>query len=285
MPLPQKRKMISKGHFDMSIVQQCEALGIHRSGYYYKAREESKLNLELMRLMDEHYLTHPYKGAPQMYKWLKFDKGFEINHKRVDRLYYEIMGLVSLQPGKHTTKRNKAHKVFPYLLRNLKIVAPNQVWQIDITYIPMLNGFMYLVAIIDVYSRHIVNWALSNSMDKQWVCDCMDQAFIESGRPQIVNTDQGSQFTSKEFVTLILDGEVTKLSMDGKGRATDNAYIERFWRSIKYEKIYLNPPSDGLDLYLKIRDYIDYYNTQRRHSKIDDRRPSDLFFEQLKAVA
>ena len=144
----------------------------------------------------------------------------------------------------------------------------------------MLNGFMYLVAIIDVYSRYIVNWALSNNMDKQWVCDCMEQAFIDSGRPQIVNTDQGSQFTSKEFVTLILDGEITKLSLDGKGRAT-----ERFWRSIKYEKIYLNPSSDGLDLYLKIRDYMDYYNKMRRHSRIDDKRPSDLFIEQLMTVA
>ena len=189
MPLEQKRKMISKGHLEMSIVQQCEALGIHRSGYYYEPRQECDLNLQLMRLMDEHYLEHPYKGAPQMYRWLKYDKGFDINHKRIDRLYYDVMGLTSLQPGKHTTRKNKAHKVFPYLLRGLKIIKANQVWQIDITYIPMLNGFMYLVAIIDVYSRYIVNWSLSNSMDMHWVCDCMKEAFAINCRPQIVNMD------------------------------------------------------------------------------------------------
>ena len=195
MPLSTKRKMISKGHLKMSIHQQCQTLGIHRSGYYYVPKRESELNLKLMRLMDEHYLVHPYKGAPQMYKWLKHDKGYNVNHKRVDRLFYEVMGIRSLQPGKHTTKRNKAHKVFPYLLRGLKITKQNQVWQIDITYIPMLNGFMYLVAIIDVYSRFIINWSLSNNMDKEWVCECMRQAFQMHGRPEIVNTDQGSQFT------------------------------------------------------------------------------------------
>jgi len=285
MPLLEKRKMISKGQIELSILRQCEILGIHRSGYYYKPKSESELNLELMRLMDEHYLIHPYKGAPQMHKWLKYDKGYDVNHKRIDRLYYEVMGLTSIQPGKHTSSKNKAHKVFPYLLRNLKIVRKNQVWQIDITYIPMLKGFMYLVAIIDVYSRFLVNWSLSNSMEKEWVCACMIEAFKLEGRPEIVNTDQGSQFTSEEFVTLILKEKQTRLSMDGKGRATDNAFIERFWRSIKYEKIYLNPSSDGLDLYIKVRDYIEYYNNERRHSGIADKRPSDLYSKQLKAVA
>jgi len=236
--------------------------------------------------MDEHFLEHPYKGAPQMFKWLKYDKGMDINHKRVERLYYRVMGLESLQPGKHTTKRNKAHKVFPYLLRGLEVTRRNQVWQTDITSVPMRHGFMYLVAVIDVYSRYIVYWSLSNNMDKQFVIDCMAEAFSLQGRPEIVNTDQGSQFTSQEFVSLILEGNQTRLSMDGKGRATDNAYIERFWRSIKYEKIYLNPPNDGLDLFIKVRDYINYYNSsQRRHSNINDQRPSDLYFEQLKAVA
>ena len=148
--------MISKGHSKLSIVKQCELINISRSGYCYKPMKESELNLKLMRLMDEHYLEHPYKGAPQMYKWLSKDMGFEkINHKRVERLYYKVMGLQAMQPGKHTTKRNKEHKVYPYLLRNLEITKPNQVWQIDITYIPMEKGFMYLVAIIDVYSRYI----------------------------------------------------------------------------------------------------------------------------------
>jgi len=277
--------MVIKDH-SISKVRQCELLNIHRSGIYYKPVQESELNLELMRLMDEHYLEHPEKGAPQMFKWLKYDKGYyEINHKRVERLYYKVMCLKALQPGPHTSKRNKEHKVYPYLLRGLKIKENNQVWQTDISYIPMEKGFMYLTAIIDVHSRFIVNWSISNSMDKEWICECMQEAFDLYGRPQIVNTDQGSQYTSEEFTSLILKDKKTKLSMDGKGRATDNAYIERFWRSIKYEKIYLNPPNDGLDLYNKVEEYVEYYNKKRRHSSLNDHRPYDLYSKQLKAAA
>ena len=277
--------MINKDHV-ISVSQQCELLNVHRSGIYYKPVYESALNLELMRLMDEHYLIHPEKGARQMFKWLKLDKGYsKINHKRVERLYYKVMGLRSLQPGKHTSKRNKSHEIYPYLLRDLKIERANQVWQTDISYIPMEKGFMYLTAIIDVHSRYIVNWSISNSMDTEWVSECMQEAFDIHGRPEIVNTDQGSQYTAEKFASLILKGNKTKLSMDGKGRATDNAYIERFWRSVKYENIYLNPPADGLDLFKKVADYIEYYNNSRRHSSIDDQRPIDLFSKQLKAVA
>ena len=282
----EKRKMISKDHSKLSLTKQCNLLEIHRSGIYYKPSTESDLNLELMRLMDEHYIDHPFKGAPQMFKWLRLDKGYKVNHKRVERLYYDVMGLRATQPGRHTSKRNKEHKVYPYLLRDLTVERTNQVWQIDITYIPMEKGFMYMVAIIDVYSRYIVNWSVSNNMDKEWVCSCMDEAFRIHGRPEIVNTDQGSQFTSEKFTSLILEDERTKLSMDGRGRATDNAYIERFWRSLKYEKVYLNPSEDGLDLYHKVSDYVEYYNGQRRHSKIEDQRPADLYQSvQLKAVA
>lgn len=277
--------MISKDHSKLSIVKQCDLLKLHRSGIYYQPKQESELNLELMRLIDEHYLEHPYKGAPQMFKWLKYDKGYQVNHKRIERLYYKIMGLQAMQPGPHTTKRNKAHKVYPYLLRGLKIEKANQVWQTDITYIPMKKGFMYMTAIIDVYTRYVVNWSVSNSMEKEWVCECLQEAFDKHGRPLIVNTDQGSQYTSEEFTSLVLEGNLTKLSMDGKGRATDNAFIERLWRSVKYEKIYLNPPADGLDLYEKLKDYIEYYNNKRRHSSIDDKRPTDLYLKQLKAAA
>lgn len=278
--------MISKDHSKLSLTKQCNLLEIHRSGIYYKPSTESDLNLELMRLMDEHYIDHPFKGAPQMFKWLRLDKGYKVNHKRVERLYYDVMGLRATQPGRHTSKRNKEHKVYPYLLRDLTVERTNQVWQIDITYIPMEKGFMYMVAIIDVYSRYIVNWSVSNNMDKEWVCSCMEEAFRIHGRPEIVNTDQGSQFTSEKFTSLILEDERTKLSMDGRGRATDNAYIERFWRSLKYEKVYLNPSEDGLDLYHKVSDYVEYYNGQRRHSKIEDQRPADLYQSvQLKAVA
>lgn len=281
-----RRKMISKGHSKLSVVNQCSLLNLNRSGVYYEPQNESLLNLDLMRLMDEHYLEHPEKGAPQMHKWLKFDKGYRtINHKRIERLYYKIMGLRSLQPGKHTTKRNKAHPVYPYLLRNLEVERVNQVWQTDITYIPMAKGFLYLTAIIDVHSRYVVNWSVSNLMDTEWVCQCMEEAFERHGRPEIVNTDQGSQYTSEQFTSLILKDQRTKLSMDGKGRATDNAFIERLWRSVKYEKVYLNPPSDGLDLHYKLEEYFTYYNTERRHSSLDELRPADLFNKQLKVAA
>jgi putative transposase len=274
--LPERRKMISKGHFKLSIVKQCELLSVHRSGLYYKPKPESELNLELMRLMDQHYLDHPYKGARRMHVWLTKDKGYPVSKNRIDRLYYQVMGLRALMPGKHTTRRCKAHKVYPYLLRNLKIDRPNQVWATDITYIPMQKGFMYMVAIIDLYSRYVVNWSISNSMDAEWCKQALEEAIEQHGKPEIINTDQGSQFTSEVFADYVLNQGI-RLSMDGKGRATDNAFIERLWRSVKYEKIYLNPPKDGTDLYLKTAEYMEYYNHERRHEGIDDAIPSSLY--------
>jgi len=269
--------MISKGHSDLSIVQQCKALSIQRSGVYYKPKQESALNLELMRLIDEHYLYHPYKGANRMHTWLTKDKGYHVSKNRIERLYYKVMGLQAVMPGKHTSKRNKTHKVYPYLLRNLTIEHADQAWGMDITYIPMEKGFMYLVAIIDLYSRYIINWSISNSMDAQWCQQVVEEAIGEHGKPEIINTDQGSQFTSDVFTAYVL-GEGINLSMDGKGRAIDNVFIERFWRDIKYEKIYLNPPKDGTDLYLKVVEYMNYYNHKRRHGGIDDLRPADMYY-------
>lgn len=274
-----KKKMISKGHSKLSITRQCKLLGLNRSSFYYKPNGESELNLELMRLIDEHYLHHPYKGAKRMHTWLTKDKGFSVNHKRIDRLYYDVMGLRAVMPGKHTSRRCKDHKVYPYLLRELKIDRPNQVWAMDITYVPMAKGFMYLVAIIDLYSRYVVGWSISNSMEAEWVRDCLTGAIEEHGSPEIINTDQGSQFTSDEFTSYVLNDAKIKLSMDGKGRATDNAFIERLWRSIKYEKLYICPPEDGLDLYDKVQTYFDYYNTERRHTSIENQRPVDIYKE------
>lgn len=258
-------------------------LSLHRSGLYYKPRGESDLNLELMRLIDEHYLHHPFKGAPRMHTWLTLDKGYKVSKNRVERLYYKVMGLQAIMPGKHTSRRHKAHKVYPYLLRNLTIERPNQVWAIDITYIPMRKGFMYLVAIIDLHSRYIINWSVSNSMDAEWCRDVLEEAIEAHGKPEIINTDQGSQFTSDIFTRAVGDKQI-RLSMDGKGRAIDNAFIERFWRNIKYEKIYLNPPDDGLDLYQLCHDYIQYYNHERRHTNIDNNRPVELY-KPMKKVA
>ena len=236
-----------------------------------------------MRLMDEHYLDHPYKGANRMHIWLTRDKGYQVSKNRIERLYYKVMGLQAVMPGKHTSRRNKAHKVYPYLLRNLTVERPKQVWAMDITYIPMKKGFMYLTAIIDLYSRYIVNWSVSNSMDADWCTEVVQEAVEQHGKPEIINTDQGSQFTSEKFTTYVLSNNI-KLSMDGKGRAIDNVFIERFWRDVKYEKIYLNPPKDGTDLYVKVAEYMNYYNYERRHGVIDDLRPVDMYHEIKRAV-
>ncbi len=270
--------MISKDHSKLSVSRQCKLLGLSRSSLYYRGKGESNLNHELMRLMDEHYLDHPYKGAERMHVWLTKDKGYRVNKKRIERLYYDVMGLRSVLPGKHTSVRNKDHKTYPYLLRDLDISKTNEVWAMDITYIPMARGHMYLNAIIDLNSRYVVGWSVSNTMDAQWCVDCLRQAEQQHGHPQIINTDQGSQFTSEEFTGYVLRKDRdTRLSMDGKGRATDNAFIERLWRSVKYEKVYLHLPQDGQELYDMLKDYMSYYNTERRHSSINDQRPSDIY--------
>jgi len=229
-----------------------------------------------MREMDEHYLHHPFKGARRMYVWLTKDKGYKVSKNRVERLYYKVMGLRAVMPGRHTSRRCRRHKVYPYLLRNLEVTRPNQVWATDITYIPMANGYMYLVAIIDLYSRYVVNWSVSNSMDAIWCKETLEAAIEEHGNPEIINTDQGSQFTAEEFAGYVLSQEI-KLSMDGKGRAKDNAFIERLWRNVKYEKIYLNPPEDGLNLYQQLNDYFKYYNYERRHQSLDDQVPISIY--------
>jgi len=258
------------------LVKQCETLSIHRSGFYYKPKGESELNLELMREMDEHYLHHPFKGATRMHVWLTQDKGYQVSKNRVERLYYKVMGLRAIMPGKHTSRRNKSHSVYPYLLLNLTIDRPNQVWATDITYIPMKKGYMYLTAIIDLHSRFVLNWSVSNSMDAQWCRETLEEAIEMHGKPEIINTDQGSQYTSEVFVNYVKSMGI-KLSMDGKGRATDNAFIERLWRNIKYEKLYLNPPKDGLDLYLLVQEYFNYYNHERRHQSLNYQIPAQLY--------
>ncbi len=237
--------MISRGHSTLSIEQMCVLLTICRSSLYIKSKGESIKNLELMRLMDEHYMEHPYKGAPRMHKYLTLDLGYKINSKRTARLYYDVMGLRAIMPGPHTSKRNKDHKVYPYLLRDLVICRPNQVWAMDITYIPMEKGFLYLTAIIDLYSRFVVGWSVSSTMDSEWCAQVLQEAVSIYGKPEILNTDQGCQFTSEHFTTTVTKTLKIRLSMDGRGRATDNAFIERLWRSVKYEKIYLFPPGSA----------------------------------------
>jgi putative transposase len=275
--LKERKQMIDKADKNLCIARQCELLKLNRSSYYYRPNGETAFNLELMRVMDEHYLEHPEKGAGQMHRWLTKNKGYRVSKNRIERLYYRVMGLRSVQPGPHTSKRCKEHKVYPYLLRDLKVNRPNHVWATDITYIPMAKGFLYLTAIIDVYSRYVVHWSVSNTMDAEWCAQVFNEATEMYGLPEIINTDQGSQYTSDVFTEAVLSKDV-KLSMDGKGRATDNAFIERLWRSVKYEKVYLNPPQNGTHLNQLLNEYFNYYNMERTHSGIDDNHPEEIYF-------
>ena len=277
--------MIRKSHSEMSITRQCEAFSIARSGYYKQPKGESQFNLSIMDLIDIHYLKHPEKGARRMHIWLTMDKGCKVSLNRIERLYYKVMGLRAIMPGPHTSKRSKDHPVYPYLLRYLTISAPNQVWATDITYIGIEKGYMYLCAIIDLYSRYVVGWSLSNTMDASWCAELLQDTIDQHGCPQIINTDQGSQFTSREFTDMVSNHEGLKLSMDGKGRATDNAFIERLWRSVKYEKIHLYKPQSATELYILLAEYFEYYNNQRRHSSIENERPIDRYYAASKEIA
>lgn len=282
--MSKRREMVERHHKGLSIVQQCMLLSIHRSGLYYKPKGESELNEELMKQIDKQYLNHPHMGAPRMHTWLTQDMGYRISKNRVDRLYYRVMGLRAIMPGPHTSKRGKGHPVYPYLLRDLKVTHANQVWAADITYIPMSKGFMYMFAIIDVHSRMIINWSISNTMDAEWCVEVVKEAIDQYGRPEIFNTDQGAQFTSEAFSGFIL-GQGIKLSMDGKGRATDNAYIERFWRTLKYEHVYLKPTEDTIELYHGIQRFIKWYNVERRHTSLGNLRPKEVYEQALSKAA
>lgn len=278
-PLDEKRAHIDNKHPKLSIRKQCKVLNINRSSYYYQAKTENELNLELMRLMDEHYLQHPYKGAKRMHIWLTKDLGYKVNLKRVRRLYTAVMGLRSILPSPNTSKpsKDKDRQVYPYLLRDLKVERPNQVWATDITYLSMSGGFMYLTAIIDLYSRFVVGWSLSNSMDASWCKTLLDQAVEQYGKPEILNTDQGSQYTSHLFIKAVQSHNI-RLSMDGKGRCIDNVFIERLWWSVKYENAYIYEYKDGKALYLGLEKYLQYYNFERRHAGIDHHLPSNRYF-------
>lgn len=281
MRTTEKRQKVVKAHPSLSLEKQCNLLGIHRSGLYYKPKQESALNLKIMNEIDRYFLEHPYYGVERMTDYLNLDLGYRVNVKRVRRLY-KLMGLTTIYCKPKTTIKDKTSYIHPYLLRNLKIERVNQVWQTDITYVPMSRGFMYMVAIIDVYSRKILNWSVSNTMTTEWCTELLKDTISKYGKPEINNTDQGSQFTSKTYIDVLLKNEI-KISMDGKGRALDNIYIERFWRSLKYEKIYLNPANGGLELYENINDYVNFYNQERRHTEIGKVPPDDIFYQ--KALA
>jgi putative transposase len=258
------------------VARQCELLKVNRSSLYYKSKAESPLNIRLKEMIKEKYKEYPFYGVPRMYQWLRKDMGYDINKKRVERLYKEL-NLHAVMPKRNLSKANKEHKKYPYLLNDIEIKKVNQVWQTDITYIPMRKGFMYLTAVIDVYSRMVVSWSVSNTMSSKWCKSVMKQAVEKHGKPEIVNTDQGSQYTSEDFIGYLEDNKI-KISMDSKGRATDNIYIERLWRSVKYEDLYLRSYENGLELYYGIKKYFKFYNTERRHRNLDYSTPAEVFF-------
>jgi putative transposase len=257
--------MIESKHPNISILRQCELLGISRSGYYYTPCPVDESTLELMNLIDQQYTKTPYFGTRRMSDFLK-SKGHNVDRKRVRRLY-KLMSLVAIYPKKRLSIPGDGHKIYPYLLKELKVVRPNQVWESDITYLRMKHGFMYLVAIIDVYSRYVLEWGISNTLDVGFCVETLQRVIGKYGKPEIFNTDQGAQFTSNAFTKVLLDNEI-KISMDGKGRFLDNIFVERLWRSVKYEYLYLNIPEDGVELYHGLETYFYQYNNERPHQSI-----------------
>jgi putative transposase len=259
---------------NIPLSRQCELLGLPRSTFYYTPVPESDQNLELMRRMDELHLEHPYYGVPRLRAELSTAE-VPINTKRIRRLM-RLMGLEAIYPKPNLSKPCPASYKYPYLLRGLDIRRPNQVWSMDITYIPMKKGFMYLCAIIDWHSRYLLSWTLSNTMSVDFCLEALADAVEMHGAPGIINTDQGSQFTSAEFTGKVKELG-TRLSMDGKGRATDNVMIERFWRSLKYEKICLHAYDTTVDLFVGITEYVSFYNDRRKHQSLGEVTPATVY--------
>lgn len=266
--------MIEPTNTQISIFQQCKALNINRSSYYYKPKSESEINLELKLHIDNQHIKDPNYGSRRMTKYLQ-DLGYAVGRKLVRRLMYQ-MRIRALYCLPRTTRSDPEAYKYPYLLKGLEITRPNQVWMTDITYIPMSKGFMYMVAIIDVHSRYIVGWDISNTMPASWVCKVIDEAIKNNGAPEILNSDQGSQFTSRAYKELLTYHNV-QISMDSKGRALDNIFIERFWRTLKYEKIYQELPSETSYLHQMLTNYIEYYNTERIHSSLKNQTPKKWY--------
>jgi putative transposase len=268
-----RRRLIDRDHPSLSIRRQCELLDLARSTLYYQPATESAENLRLMRLLDEQYLRMPFYGSRRMTAWLQVE-GHDVNRKRVQRLM-RIMGLEGLTPRRSTSRPAKGHRVFPYLLRGVEITHADHVWSTDITYIPLRGGFMYLTAIMDWYSRYVLSWRLSDRLDGEFCLEALDEA-LQGGQPEIFNTDQGSQFTSDAFVGRLLDRAVA-VSMDGRGRALDNVFIERLWRSLKYEDIYLKDYAAVDELEEGLTRYFELYNHERLHQSLDYQTPYRVY--------
>ena len=272
--------MIDSANPDISIQRQCELISLPRSSYYRPCalQEETAENLELMRLIDEEYLRHPFYGQRKMRDYLR-RQGYRVNRKRVQRLMRK-MGLASVAPKPNTSGPNPAHKVHPYLLRELAIERPNQVWCADITYIRLPAGFVYLVAVMDWHSRHVLSWEVSTTMDDSFCVSALERALRLYEKPEIFNTDQGAQFTGKAFTDTLKNAGI-RISMDGKGRALDNIFIERLWRSVKYEEIYLKDYETVDALRKSLKKYFHFYNVERPHQSFDGATPAEVYYGKL----
>jgi len=262
----------------VGLSKQCKLAGVARATFYDKKRRvQEKIDdaeLILLGLLDAEYTRHPFYGSRRMTVWLRLG-GYRINRKHVQRLMQKL-GLAGMAPGPNTSLAHPEHKIYPYLLRGLPIVRPNQVWSVDITYVRLSRGFVYLVAIMDWYSRKVLSWRLSNTMDATFCVDCLEEAIRHYGRPQIFNSDQGSQFTSDSFTKVLKDYGIT-ISMDGRGRAMDNIFVERLWRNVKYEDIYLNGYAAMSELMLGLTKYFVFYNGERPHQALDYKTPNMVY--------
>ena len=259
----------------LSISRQCELLDLARSTYYYTPEPVSDEELELMRLIDQCYLELPFYGTRRIKNWLLDKHSLVVNRKRIQRLR-RLLAIETLYPKRNLSLANHEHKIYPYLLRDLTIDRPNQAWLTDITYIPMAKGFVYLVAVIDWYSRRVLSWRLSTTMDSSFCVDALEEAIDKFGCPEIFNTDQGAQFTSTEFTSVLKQHRI-KISMDGKGRWIDNVFVERLWRSVKYEEVCLNAYDSVPDARRSLARYFDFYNFERRHQSLNSQTPDSVY--------
>jgi len=271
--------MIDSQYPGVSILRQCDMLKISRSSVYYKRKRVKKEDLELMRIIDKQYLKTPAYGSRSMRNYLR-RLGYNINRKRVQRLM-RLMGLEAIYPKPKTSKPHPEHKIYPYLLRGLKIRRSNQVWTTDITYIPLRRGFMYLVAVMDWYSRKVLSWRVSNTLEADFCVEALQDAIHSHGCPEIFNTDQGSQFTSEDF-TGELENHGIKISMDGRGRFQDNIFIERLWWTVKHHYVYLRTFDNGTDLRNGLQHWFEYYNQERFHQSLAGLTPDEVYFKKHK---
>jgi len=276
-----ERKTKIKSTHLLPITEQCKLLSLSRSSAYYQPQAPADEELSLMKQLDELHLRYPFYGARRLRDAMLDEHGFIVNRKRVQRLM-ALMGIQAIYPGRHTSKPNKAHRIYPYLLRDIDINRSNQVWCTDITYLPMAHGFAYLVAIMDWHSRKVLSWRVSNVMDTDFCIEALEEAINRYGAPEIFNTDQGSQFTSNAFTDVLKQNHI-RISMDGKGRWIDNVFIERLWRSVKYEEVYLHAYESLIETRSGLDKYFQFYNAKRKHQTLNA-KPDEVYYAGLPAL-